>query len=139
MMDYSVEKSYLTNALIMNPLWNPRHRLMRENGCEPEHWHRSWNRSDDELDKLNELGLNAPPLWDELSPPYRTVIQIMEGTRDEAEARTKWNNFNHFRKREWFKEPIAFTWKPDGTITQHLRPGGHASSVLNINPYMVYE
>lgn len=27
----------------------------------------------------------------------------------------------------------------DGTITQHPRPGGHASSVLNINPYMVYE
>ena len=123
----------------MNPPWNPRHRLMRENGCEPEHWHRSWNRSNDELDKLNELGLNAPPLWDELSPPYKTVIQTIEGTRDEAEARNKWNNFNDIRKREWFKEPIAFASKPDGTITQHPRPGGHASLVLNINPYMIYE
>ena len=115
----------------MNPHWNPRHSIMRENGCEPEHWHKS-------CDKLNELGL-APPLWDELSPLYRTVIQTIEGTRDEAEARTKWNNFNDIRKREWFKDPIPFASKADGTITQHPRPGGHASLVLNINPYMIYE
>ena len=119
----------------MDPLWGPTLRIMkRDYGCEPEHWNRCWDVSSDD-----ELESNTPPLWDELSPAYRTVIQRMEGTDDEAEARTKWNNFNHFRKREWFKEPIAFTWKPDGTITQHPRPGGHASSVLNINPYMVYE
>ena len=112
---------------------------MRRNGCEPEHWHRSWDRSLDELDKLDELGLKAPPLWDKLSPDYQRVIQRIEGAFDEDDARTKWNDFTYFTKREWFKVPLAFAWKPDGTITQHPRPGGHASLVLNINPYMIYE
>ena len=122
----------------MNPPRNPRHSIMRQNGCEPEHWHRSWDQSFAELDKLDELGLKAPPLWDELSPDYQRVIQRIEGAYDEDDAKTKWNDFTYFKKREWFKDPKAFTWKPDGTITQHPRPGGHASSVLNINPYMVF-
>jgi len=91
-------------------------RIMKEDyGCEPEHWNRCWDVPFDD-----QLEPNAPPLWDELSNAYRTVIQRMEGTFDEAAARTRWNNFSYYRKREWFKEPIAFTWKPDGTQITRL-------------------
>lgn len=86
-----------------------RLRIMKEEyACEPEHWARCW-----EVPYARALWSNAPPLWDELTDDYKDVIQRMEA-KDEWLARVWWNSLNTYRKQEWFKQPIAFTWKPDG-------------------------